>query len=82
MDSVGHSRWRGLEAVRRPARHTVYVWEWPIRMGMTPAPVGRTTLVRSPAGAQMSIGLEPGRGGLGVAGVGDDQPVSSGSASS
>ena len=32
MDSVGHSRWRGLEAVRRPARHTVYVWEWPIRI--------------------------------------------------
>jgi len=43
---------------------------------MTPAPVGGTTFVRLPAATQTSDGLELGRAGLGVAGVGDDQPVS------
>jgi Ni/Fe-hydrogenase 1 B-type cytochrome subunit len=32
MASVGHFRWREPETIRRPARHTVYVWEWPVRI--------------------------------------------------
>jgi Ni/Fe-hydrogenase 1 B-type cytochrome subunit len=32
MASIGHRRIRELEALRRPARHTVYAWEWPVRI--------------------------------------------------
>ncbi len=51
-------------------------------LGMTLGPVGRTTFVRLPAGAQTSDGLELGRGGLGVAGGWRRSPTCSGSASS
>lgn len=32
MASSGHARRRELEAVGRPARHAIYVWEWPVRI--------------------------------------------------
>jgi len=32
MAGAQSSRSRELDAVRRPARHTVYVWEWPVRI--------------------------------------------------
>jgi Ni/Fe-hydrogenase 1 B-type cytochrome subunit len=32
MASISHRRLRELEALRRPARHSVYVWEWPVRI--------------------------------------------------
>lgn len=32
MASVGHRRPRELEAAGRPARHAIYVWEWPVRI--------------------------------------------------
>ena len=29
---MNHGRRRELESLRRPARHTIYVWEWPVRI--------------------------------------------------
>ena len=32
MAAAGHARRREREAASRPARHTIYVWEWPVRI--------------------------------------------------